>query len=56
MGSLMPYGLPKSKDTLENNTKMEHCVADLERKGHSKSSAVAICKSSIAGKRKRKRR
>ena len=45
----MPFGLPKEKDTPENNRKMERCVSARKAEGESESSAVAICKSSIIG-------
>lgn len=45
----MPYGLPKDKDTDTNNSKMERCVEQVMKKNSklSKSSAIAICKSSL---------
>jgi len=46
-----PYGVPKSKggDNEENDSKMERCVEKVMAEGHSKESAIKICKSSIFG-------
>jgi hypothetical protein len=58
----VPYGIAKDAggDSLENVAKMERCVKSVMAEGASKSSAIAICKSSIQdsarGKRKRGRR
>lgn len=54
----MPYGIPSSKggDSLENTAKMEACVARVMKQGHDKSSAIAICKSSMGFTSGRKRR
>jgi len=41
----MPYGLPNETPAITK--KMESCVAGLVKQGKSKSSAIAICKSSI---------
>ena len=35
-----------------NDARMEKCVKGMMTKGHSKSSAVAICKASMFGKKK----
>ncbi len=43
----MPYGMPKGMDTQENNAKMERCVAEVMKDGHSKQSAIKICKASM---------
>lgn len=56
----MPYGLPKDKggESLENVTAMESCVKKLKAQGHSESSAIAICKTSLGfttTKKKKKR-
>lgn len=47
----MPYGVPKEHggDTPENDQKMERCVASVMKDGHSKASAIRICKSSMFG-------
>jgi predicted Ser/Thr protein kinase len=39
----MPYG----GTTPDQDKKIEECVAELIRKGHSKVSAIKICKASI---------
>lgn len=53
----MPYGIPEEKggESVGNVAKMERCVSDLMAKGHSKDSAIAICKKSL-GFTKEKRR
>jgi len=45
----MPYGIAKKVggDTAATDSKMERCVADVMAKGHSKQSAIRICKTSI---------
>lgn len=45
----MPYG----GTTPEQDKKIEECVNELISKGHKKESAIAICKSSILGKKKK---
>jgi hypothetical protein len=49
----MPYGLPKKKggDTPRNDAWMEHCVADVTAKGHSRLSAILICKAQFSRKK-----
>lgn len=51
----MPYGLPRKKggDTPANDAWMERCIADVHAKGHSKLSAILICKAQFS-KRKGK--
>lgn len=48
----MPYGIAKSAggDSAANDAKMERCVKDVMAKGHSKLSAILICKTSIGRK------
>ena len=45
----MPYGLAKKAggDSPANDAKMERCIQDVVAKGHSKLSAILICKTSI---------
>jgi hypothetical protein len=45
----MPYGIAKSAggDTPAIDAKMERCVSSLQKAGHSKVSAIKICKSAI---------
>lgn len=45
----MPYGMSKKTggDTPAVDAKMERCVASLMDKGHSKVSAIKICKASL---------
>jgi hypothetical protein len=45
----VPYGIKKTLggDKPSTDAKMERCVSDLQAKGHSKMSAILICKSSI---------
>ena len=43
----MPYGLKKELDTPGNNAKVESCVDEVMSQGHSKESAIRICKSAI---------
>ena len=45
----MPYGVSKEAggDSPENDAKMEDCVAQVMKQGHSKVSAIKICKISI---------
>lgn len=47
----MPYGIAKEHggDSPKNVAKMERCVDALLDKGHSKESAIRMCKSSIFG-------
>jgi hypothetical protein len=47
----MPYNIPN--ETPDETGRMERCVADLVAKGKDKSTAVAICKSSIMKKDKK---
>lgn len=49
----MPYGLPKAKggDSAANDAWMERCVSDVQKKGHSKLSAILICKATFAKKK-----
>lgn len=51
----MPYGIAEEHggDSPGNVAKMERCVAKVMADGHTKSSAVAICKSSLFGSRKK---
>jgi hypothetical protein len=51
----MPYGVAKDAggDSPENDAKMEDCIAKLQAKGHSKESAIRICKVSIQNKARR---
>jgi hypothetical protein len=42
----MPYG----GTTPEQDVKIERCVDELMRKGYDKVSAIKICKSSVMGK------
>lgn len=50
----MPYGLSKKSggDSSTNDAKMERCIADLQRQGKSKLSAILICKTSIQRSKK----
>jgi hypothetical protein len=55
----MPYGISKKLggDTPEVDARMERCVQKVMAEGHSKVSAVLICKASIQkglGNRRRK--
>jgi hypothetical protein len=45
----MPYGIAKKLggDTSSVDAKMESCVEALMNKGHSKQSAIRICKAAI---------
>lgn len=45
----MPYGISKKVggDTAATDARMERCVTDLQSQGHSKLSAILICKASI---------
>lgn len=52
----MPYGLPKKIDTPANNAKVERCVAENTAKGMDKVLAIRICKASIMGTTKRKKK
>jgi len=52
----MPYGLPKKIDTPANNAKVERCVAENTAKGMDKTLAIRICKASIMGTTKRKKK
>lgn len=47
----MPYGVPKAKggDSSENDARMEACVSKVMSKGHSKISAIKICKAQLFG-------
>lgn len=51
----MPYGVSKKQggDTPANDAKMERCVSDVMRQGHSKVSAIKICKNSFRRAAKR---
>lgn len=53
----MPYGIDKEHggDSVKNVAKMERCVEHLMGKGHSKESAIRICKSSMFGKKETRR-
>jgi hypothetical protein len=53
----MPYGIAKNAggDSATNVAKMESCVARLTPK-HGKQSAIRICKDSIQGGARRRRR
>lgn len=46
----MPYGIDKHMggDTKENDTWMENCVKKVMKQGKNKSSAIAICKTTLA--------
>lgn len=53
----MPFGIAKSKggDSPQNVAKMERCIQSvMSKQGVSKPQAIAICKDSIGGKRKRR--
>jgi len=52
----MPYGLPKQINTPANNAKIERCVDELVQKGRDKTLAIRICKASIMGTTKRKKK
>jgi hypothetical protein len=45
----VPYGIPKDKggDSPQNVAKMERCVAQVQKRGQSKLSAILICKKSL---------
>lgn len=49
----MPYGGEKSQEDLR---KMEACVTRLQAEGHDKVSAIKICKASILGGKKRRKK
>lgn len=53
----MPYGFAKKLggDTPATDAKMEACVARVQAEGHDKSSAIAICKFSIARSMRKKK-
>ena len=48
-GELVPYGIKKSLggDTAATDARVARCVQDLQQQGHSKLSAILICKASI---------
>lgn len=50
----MPYGLPEEVggDSKENEQWMERCVERVMKQGKDKSSAVAICKSTLVKSKK----
>jgi hypothetical protein len=52
----MPYGLPKQINTPANNAKIERCVAENTAKGMDKTLAIRICKASVMGTTKRKKK
>jgi len=52
----MPYGLPKQINTEKNNAKVERCVAENTAKGMDKELAIRICKASIMGTTKPKKK
>lgn len=52
----MPYGLPKQTNTQANNAKIERCVEENVAKGMEKELAIRICKASIMGTTKRKKK
>ena len=52
----MPYGLPKQINTSANNAKIERCVAENTGKGMDKTLAIRICKASVMGTTKRKKK
>ncbi len=52
----MPYGLPKNINTPNNNAKVERCVAENIAKGMDKTLAIRICKASVMGTIKRKKK
>lgn len=45
----MPYGISKKVggDTPATTARMVRCIQDLQQQGHSKLSAILICKTSI---------
>jgi hypothetical protein len=52
----MPYGLPKQINTQDNNAKIERCVEENVAKGMEKELAIRICKASVMGTAKRKKK
>ena len=50
----MPYGLPKAKggDTKASDAWMERCITDVMSGGKSKLSAILICKTAFAKRKK----
>lgn len=53
----MPFGISKEAggDSPKNVAKVEGCVAELMKQGHTKESAIRICKDSIQRGRAPKR-
>jgi hypothetical protein len=49
----MPYGVAKKLggDSAKNDAYMERCVAAVQKQGHSKVSAIRICKAGMRRKR-----
>ena len=52
----MPYGLPKQINSQTNNAKVERCVEENTAKGMDKELAIRICKTSVMGTTKRKKK
>lgn len=52
----MPYGLPKQINSQTNNAKVERCVEENTAKGMDKELAIRICKASVTGTTKRKKK
>lgn len=52
----MPYGLPKQINSQTNNVKVERCVEENTAKGMDKELAIRICKASVMGTTKRKKK
>lgn len=52
----MPYGLPKNLNTSANNAKIERCVSENTEKGMEKELAIRICKASVIGTTKHKKK
>lgn len=52
----MSYGLPKQINSQTNNAKVERCVEENIAKGMDKELAIRICKASVTGTTKRKKK
>lgn len=52
----MPYGLPRQINTQTNTAKVERCVEENIAKGMEKELAIRICKASVMGTTKRKKK
>ena len=52
----MPYGIKKEAggDTAANDARMEKCVQAVMGRGHSKVSAIKICKTSLFSEKRKK--